>query len=89
MEVRKPFDPKGAGFTFKDNAQQQAEAEFSIPFALLGGRIAPGTKRKFNASCLRYRPGNNKKQEGFAIWEPNMGKMNWKQEMDRQGTLEF
>ena len=89
MEVRKNFSAPGAKLTFKDNAQQKAEAEFSIPFAVLGGKPAPGTKRKFNASCLRYKPGNNKKQEGFAVWEMNTGKKNWKQEMDRMGTLEF
>ena len=89
MEVRKNFNAKGAKFTLKDNAQGKAEAEFSIPFAVLGGKPAPGTKRQFNASCLRYLPGNNKKQDGFAVWELNTGKMNWKQDMDRKGTLEF
>lgn len=89
MEVRKNFNAPGAVLTVKDNAQGKAEAEFTIPFAVLGGKPAPGTKRKFNASCLRYAPGNNKKQEGFAVWELNCGKMNWKQDMDRNGTLEF
>ena len=89
MEVRQNFNAPGAALTVKDNAQGKAEAEFSIPFAALGGKPAPGTKRKFNASCLRYLPGNSKKQDGFAVWELNCGKMNWKQDMDRNGTLEF
>ena len=89
MEVLKTFPCPGAKFTLRDNAEGKAEAEFTIPFALLGGKPAPGTKRQFNASCLRYRPGDNKKQEGSGIWEHNFGKLNWKQAMDRKGTLEF
>jgi hypothetical protein len=75
--------------TLKDDSDGKAEAEFSISFALIGGKPAQGTKRKFNASRLRYVPGDNKKQDGLHVWEYNPARLNWRQDLDRYGTLEF
>lgn len=75
--------------TLKDDAEGKAVAEFRIPYALIGGKPAPGTKRKFNASRLRYIPGDNKKQDGFHIWEYNPVRLNWRQDLDRCGKIEF
>ncbi len=81
-------EPRGCSLTLRDEAEG-AIAEFSVPFALIDGKPAPGTQRKFNASRLRYVPGNNKAQSVFLVWEYNPGKLNWRQDIDRYGIMEF
>ena len=76
-------------FTLIDSKENFAIAEFTIPYYILGGKPAAKTQRKFNASCLRYLPENDKIQDGISFWEINFGQLNWRQNMDRYGVIEF
>lgn len=88
MPVMKPFSDKG--MTLKLEGKSGAYiGTFSIPFIAVGGNPEPGAKRYFNASYLKYDPANNKKQQGYGVWESNPARLNWKQDLDRGGIAVF
>jgi hypothetical protein len=89
IEEIQRFTTNNIKFTLKDSKENFAIAEFVIPYEVLGGKPSAKTKRLFNASCLRYLPNNSKVQDGIAFWEINFGKLNWRQDMDRYGIIEF
>ena len=89
LEELQRFTPKDVKFTLIDSKENFAIAEFTIPYYILGGKPAAKTQRKFNASCLRYLPENDKIQDGISFWEINFGQLNWRQNMDRYGVIEF
>ena len=89
QEELQRFTPKDVKFTLTDSKENFAIAEFTIPYYILGGKPVPKTQRKFNASCLRYLPTNDKIQDGISFWEINFGQLNWRQNMDRYGIIEF